>query len=134
MKFPHPETSDPYGLVFVGGQLSLDSLLSAYSLGIFPWPEKDLPILWFCPHQRGILFFDKFQVSHSTQKYLRKAQFKMTINQCFSQVIDLCASTHQNLGKGTWILPEMIGAYKDLHKNGYAHSFEVWKDDAGICL
>ena len=128
MKFPNPETAHPDGLLTVGGELTTETLLSAYSQGIFPWPQEGLPLLWFYPPRRGVLFFERFKVPKTTQKVIKKQEFKITHNQSFSQVIEACARIPRKSETGTWILPEMIQAYQSLFEKGHAHSFEAWYD------
>ncbi len=125
--FPPPQTSDKQGLLAVGGDLSIDRLLRAYSQGIFPWYEPGCPLLWWSPDPRLILLPDEFKLSKSLKKTLNKP-FEFKIDTAFKDVIHACASTGERLGK-TWITTEMIEAYEALHELGYAHSFEVWLDE-----
>lgn len=126
MKFPNPESTDSEGLLCMGGNLDPDTLESAYSQGIFPWPHKGLPLFWFCPPQRGVLFFEEFKIPKSTRSILKKKTFELTLNREFGQVIENCARISRGDGKETWILPEMIDAYKELHHRGKAMSVEAW--------
>ena len=112
----------------MGGDLSSNILELAYSQGIFPWPHEGLPLLWFCPPMRGVLFFKEFKIPKSTKKVLRKKTFELTLNREFGQVIENCAKVSRGDGKGTWILPEMIDAYKELHQKGKAISVEAWSE------
>ncbi|HLV77479.1 MAG TPA: leucyl/phenylalanyl-tRNA--protein transferase [Marinobacter sp.] len=114
---------DPDGLLAVGGDLSRRRLLLAYRSGIFPWFSDDQPILWWSPDPRCVLFPQEVHVSRSLHRTLNQHRFTVTADQCFSRVIRLCASTR---AEGTWITPEMISAYTDLHRYGVAHSLEVW--------
>ena len=125
MKFPDPESTDSEGLLCVGGDLSQETLELAYSQGVFPWPQEGLPLLWFCPPRRGILFFKEFKIPKSTRKIFNKKTFKLTLNHEFGQVIENCAKIPRGNG-GTWISPEMIEAYKKLHSRGKAISVEAW--------
>lgn len=127
MKFPDPEHSNADGLLLVGGELNTEVLLDAYSKGIFPWPQEGYPLLWFCPKERGILEFENFKIPKSTQKKLKQNEFSISFNQAFDQVIENCSKIPRNHETGTWILPEMVAAYKELHKQGYAMSVEAWK-------
>jgi leucyl/phenylalanyl-tRNA--protein transferase len=125
--FPEPVLAEPDGLLAVGGDLSVSRLLLAYQNGIFPWYSDDTPILWYAPHERFVLFPEELQISKSMRKVLRSGRFKVTINQCFDQVIKACATVPRDGQDGTWITPEMQEAYLQLHQNGYAHSVEVWE-------
>ena len=125
--FPHPETSDKQGLLAMGGDLSPQRLLQAYSQGIFPWFEPGCPILWWSPNPRLILLPHEFNLSHSLKKSLKKP-FYFSIDTAFRQVITSCA-TYSGRINNTWITKEMIEAYSTLHDMGYAHSFEIWENE-----
>jgi leucyl/phenylalanyl-tRNA--protein transferase len=124
--FPHPEASDSQGLLSIGGKLTSKRILHAYSQGIFPWYEPGCPVLWWSPNPRLILYPDDFKLSRSLKKSLHKS-FTFSIDTAFSEVIKACA-TYSNREHNTWITPEMIVAYTELHVMGYAHSYEVWQD------
>lgn len=122
--FPNPEMSDDQGLLCMGGDLSPQCILQAYSHGIFPWYEPGTPILWWSPNPRLILIPNEFNLSRSLKKSLKKP-FKFSIDTAFLQVITACATSSDRTDK-TWITNEMIEAYVHLHTMGYAHSFEIW--------
>ena len=126
--FPDPALAEPDGLLAVGGDLSVERLILAYQNGIFPWYSDDTPILWYSPHQRFVLYPQQFIISKSMRKVLRGGQFKVTVNAAFEQVIDACASTKRQGQDGTWITGDMKAAYIQLHRQGYAHSVEVWEE------
>jgi len=115
---------DPAGLIQIGGALTPDWLLAAYQRGIFPWFSSGDPILWWCPDPRTVLIPNEFKLSRSLAKVLRNGGFHITYDTAFQAVIDACAYTRDE----TWIMPEMITGYRQLHEQGYAHSVEVWKD------
>lgn len=126
-KFPEPGSalSAPDGLLAVGGCLSLNRLLNAYRQGIFPWNGIDEPLLWWSPDPRLVLFPDKLTVSHSLAKTMRKGKFTVTTDRAFSEVMLACAQPRKD-DAGTWITPEILQAYNQLHQAGYAHSVEAW--------
>lgn len=130
--FPDVETANEDGLVAIGGDLEIDTLVEAYRHGIFPWPlsswplNKDLPHTWFSPDPRGILDFDQAHVSKSFIKFLKKTPYHVTFNQAFSHVIRHCAKTPRKGQPGTWITPDIIDAYEKLFQNDLAYSVEVW--------
>ncbi len=128
--FPEASTAGEEGLLAVGGDLSPQRLLLAYHSGIFPWFESGEPILWWSPDPRMVLFPDRLKVSKSLSKTIRKQEFKVTVNEQFEEVITHCARIQRKGQRGTWIGPEMIEAYSQLHQLGYAHSVEVWKNKA----
>ncbi len=127
--FPNPRLADSHGLLAVGGDLSTERLLLAYENGIFPWYSEDQPILWFSPDPRLVLFPDKFQVSRSLQKTIKKNLFDVKFDTNFEQVIIECSKIERKDQDGTWITSDMIEAYINLHKKGYAHSVETYDND-----
>jgi len=128
LEFPDLDEADESGLLAIGGDLSIERLKLAYSKGIFPWYEKGMPILWWSPDPRMVLFPDKMIISHSLKQIIRKQQFIVTIDKAFGKVIKNCAKTPRKGENGTWITREMKNAYIDLHEAGYAHSAEAWLD------
>jgi len=127
--FPDPALAEEDGLLAIGGDLSMERLLIAYSNGIFPWFSEDDPILWYSPHERCVIYPDKIKISKSMKQVLKQGIFKVTLNQAFEEVILNCATSVRKGQDGTWITAEMQQAYLNLHQNGYAHSVEVWQDD-----
>jgi leucyl/phenylalanyl-tRNA--protein transferase len=125
--FPPVEESEPDGLLAIGGDLSVERLLTAYRLGIFPWYEGEYP-LWWCPDPRFVLFPDKLKISKSMEALFKKEAFTFTINQAFDDVIRNCKSISRRGQNGTWITKEVELAYNQLYELGYAHSAEVWSD------
>ncbi len=112
----------------MGDDLNAETLLEAYSFGIFPWPHPEMPCLWFCPDERGVLDFDHLYFNRSLQKFLRHTDLKVTFNQQFEAVIRECASSPRPGQTSTWITEPVVRAYCDFHRMGYAHSVEVWRD------
>ncbi len=127
-----PDLADADGFVGIGGDLRPQTLLRAYADGVFPWFSEDDPILWWSPDPRGIIELDGdppyggLHVSRRLARTIRSGKFRITINHCFETVIRLCGETRR---EGTWITPEMIDAYTELHRLGYAHSVESWVGD-----
>jgi leucyl/phenylalanyl-tRNA--protein transferase len=116
----------PEGLLAVGGDLSRDRLLLAYRMGIFPWYSDDEPILWWSPDPRLVIYPREFHRSRSLIKVIRRGSFRVTADRAFETVIHECAAVRSAGGEGTWIVPDMIRAYCDLHGLGVAHSVEAW--------
>ncbi len=127
LEFPATEQalSYPNGLLAVGGDLSVDRLLQAYSRGIFPWYEDPQLILWWSPDPRSVLFPAELRVSRSLRKNLRRAEFRITTDRVFHRVLSGCAAPRASQ-RGTWITNSMARAYMALHRAGHAHSIEVW--------
>ena len=126
--FPRPELAEDDGLLAVGGDLSQERLLLAYSQGIFPWYSDPYPILWWSPDPRLLLFTDELKVSRSLSQTLKKEVFSVTMDRAFEEVIRNCAAAPRKDVEGTWITEEMIEAYCALHRSGYAHSVECRRE------
>ena len=127
ISFPPVHLSEPDGLLAIGGDLSVERLLLAYRNGIFPWYEGE-HILWWCPDPRFVLFPDELKISKSMQSLLKKDAFNFTFDKAFEYVIHNCKQTKRPGQPGTWITDEVEKAYYNLHKLGYGHSAEAWKD------
>ena len=115
------------GIVALGGPLTTTNLLRAYCRGIFPWPMDDF-VPWCCPEERGILEFNELHIPRRLARTRQKSTFHFTIDRAFPQVISHCATAKRKHETGTWITRQMIRAYCELHKQGHAHSVEVWED------
>jgi leucyl/phenylalanyl-tRNA--protein transferase len=127
--FPPPEQAlqQPNGLLAAGGNLSPARLLDAYRHGIFPWFNADDPILWWSPDPRMVLFPEEFKISRTLRKTLRSHVYEVRSDTAFEQVMRACAAPRGGQN-GSWIHEEMVAAYTSLHRMGYAHSVETWKD------
>lgn len=126
--FPPADEAGKDGIVAVGGDLSPERLIAAYSKGIFPWYSEGEPILWWSPNPRMVIFPDEIHISRSLKRVLNRNLFSITFDRCFDSIIESCGQPRK-YQRGTWITVEMVAAYKRLHELGYAHSLEVWKDD-----
>lgn len=126
--FPDPTLAEENGLIAIGGDLSVERLLLAYSQGIFPWYSEGEPPLWWFTDPRLVLFLEEFKVSKRLARTLRNSGFKVTFDTNFDKVISACADTRIANGEGTWISNDMKKAYTNLHQAGYAHSVECWLD------
>lgn len=128
--FPDPYLGEEDGLIAVGGDLSIDRLLLAYSHGIFPWygfrenPER----LWFCPLKRFVIFPDEIHVSHSMRTLMNKGRYRVSVNEDFEGVIRHCSELRIHK-QGAWLGEEMIEAYLRLFEQGFAASVEVWEEE-----
>jgi leucyl/phenylalanyl-tRNA--protein transferase len=128
--FPNVEMAltEPDGLLAAGGDLEIDRLVAAYSKGIFPWYDDGQPILWWSPDPRCVLYPAKFHVAKRLIQAGRNSSLTLSFNQAFDQVIRACAGKRE-LQLGTWITAEMIAAYGRLHREGWAHSVEIWNSE-----
>ncbi|MBE9537273.1 MAG: leucyl/phenylalanyl-tRNA--protein transferase [Proteobacteria bacterium] len=124
--FPPPSYSEQDGLLAVGGDLSAERLLLAYSSGIFPWFNEDDPTLWWSPDPRYVIDPSSIKVSRSLEKTIRSGRFNLSIDRAFDDVVEGCAEARRNGVEGTWITEEMKGAYRRLFDLGHAHSIEAW--------
>lgn len=132
VRFPDPwilpEESD--GLIYIGGNLEPETLVRAYSSGIFPWPlEEAYPLFWFCPTPRGVLDFQELHLPRSLEKLRRKNPYRFTFNTAFRRVMEECARQPRPGQDGTWITASLLPAYVRFHEEGFAHSIECWRGD-----
>lgn len=127
--FPNPELSEEDGLLAIGGDLSLERLIIAYSNGIFPWYNEGEPILWWCPKPRFIIIPEEVKISKSMKKIIKNGEFHVTFNNDFKGVINSCKFIRETSGEGTWITDDMKSAYIDLFNNGYAMSVETYLNE-----
>lgn len=118
------------GLLAAGGSLTVQRLKQAYAQGTFPWFSQGQPILWWCTQPRMVLATDAFRLHRSLRKTLQHfradAHCEIRMDTQFDQVIEACASIPRPGQGGTWIVPEVVRAYQDLHRDGHAHSVETW--------
>jgi leucyl/phenylalanyl-tRNA--protein transferase len=129
LSFPPVEQASPEGLLAVGGDLRFERLLEAYRRGIFPWYSEEQPILWWSPDPRTVLYPEQLHISRSLKRSLRPGRFTVTLDTCFSTILEHCAGPRpQYPDGGTWITPAMMDAYRELHQKGYAHSVETWQE------
>ena len=145
-------TTDAPGLLAAGADLSPQRLLQAYRNGIFPWFSEGQPILWWSTDPRMVLYTDRFKVSDSLKKTLRRVERSRTtgglgtdrrwdvrFDSAFEQVMRACAAPRKD-GPGTWISEDIIAGYTGLYRMGHAHSAEVWLDGElvggayGVCI
>lgn len=121
--------AEPSGILAVGGDLSVQRLLLAYSNGIFPWFSEGDPILWFSPDPRMIIEPDELYVSRRLRKVIKSKKYEVRFDTDFEEVITNCSRTERKGQDGTWITEDMIDAYIALHHEGYAHSVETYYED-----
>jgi leucyl/phenylalanyl-tRNA--protein transferase len=126
--FPPAEGASREGVVAVGGDFTPERLLLAYSQGIFPWPTEGMPLLWFSPDPRFVLRPREVHVGRSLGKVLRRDGFEVRFDTAFEAVIRACGLAPRPGQDGTWIQEDLIEGYLELHRLGYAHSVEAWRD------
>jgi leucyl/phenylalanyl-tRNA--protein transferase len=126
--FPPPERGPRRGPIALGGDLRPERLLLAYSMGIFPWQGE--PLHWHSPDPRMVLLADELVVARSLRRTMRRGAFRVTLDTAFREVMVACATVPRPDQDGTWITPEMVESYTELHRRGVAHSAEAWKGQA----
>ena len=129
IEFPDVSLASSEGLLAIGGDLSPKRLVLAYKSGIFPWFDKEEPILWWSPDPRFVLFPEKLKISKSMNQILKKGDFVVTVNKAFKEVIKECSEAKRSGQHGTWISNSMIEAYMKLYDLGFAKSVEVWQNN-----
>lgn len=132
LAFPYPNDVEPDGLLCVGGDLSPDRLLLAYSNGIFPWysfRDYNEPH-WYCPMERFVIFPNEIHISHSMRSLMNKGIYDVSIGEDFDGVIRGCAKAqHRDTERGAWLGDDIIRAYTELHRQNLAQSVEVWEGE-----
>ncbi|MGM0565786.1 MAG: leucyl/phenylalanyl-tRNA--protein transferase [Bacteroidota bacterium] len=125
-RFPSPHLATEEGLLAIGGDLSTERLIAAYSAGIFPWYSEGQPIMWFSPSPRLVVFPQEYKPKKSLRQKINQNLFDIRFDEDFENVIKHCAAIPRPGQDGTWITPEMQDAYVRLHKSGYAHSISTY--------
>jgi leucyl/phenylalanyl-tRNA--protein transferase len=126
-EIPDPRRADEDGVVGVGADLRPATLIEAYRQGVFPWPHEGMPLPWFSPDPRAVIWANGIHVSRSLRRTLRHSGWTTTMDAAFDEVMCQCAE--ERGPDGTWITTEMYEAYRQLHTHGWAHSLEVWDGD-----
>jgi leucyl/phenylalanyl-tRNA--protein transferase len=128
--FPELSTAlkKPNGLLAFGDDLSPQRIIQAYQCGVFPWFSDGEPVMWWSPDPRAIINISQIKINKTLQKVLKRELFSVTLNKNFDQVIELCADAPFRKEE-TWIVNPMLLAYKKLHRQGKAHSIEVWQNE-----
>lgn len=141
IKFPPVENADSNGIVAIGGNLNLETIIAAYLDGIFPWPiSNDVPLTWFSPDPRGIIELNNFHISRSLRRFINKTNYVVRFNQDFENVIKHCGKTRKDEKDGTWINKEIIKGYNDLFNHNMAYCVSVYDQDElvggiyGVCI
>ena len=131
VSFPAASNANQDGLLAMGGDLTVDTLVSAYSQGIFPWFNEGQPVLWWSPDPRLVLYPERVKISRSLAKTIRQRRFTLSCDQQFEKIVQGCALRGSpqpfSMKAETWITASMHEAYSTLFQNGYAHSIEVWR-------
>lgn len=129
--FPDPRLGEEDGWFAVGGDLSVDRLLLAYSNGIFPFfAYKCEQICWYCPMDRYVILPEEIHVSHSMRNFMNNTNWEVTINKDFEQTIRGCSKADgRDKHRMAWLGEDMIQAYMELNRQGFAKSVEVWDED-----
>lgn len=110
--------------------LTSELLLSAYCSGLFPMadPDDDDRLSWYAPDPRAILPLDGLRISKSLARTVRQCRFEVSADRAFEDVMRMCASPAPGR-ETTWISQDLIEAYTELHRRGYAHSMECRRNE-----
>ncbi len=120
------------GVVHFGGRLTAENVVRAYRMGIFPWYTEGIPLPWHCPEKRAIIEFDQVNITRSLAKVRRRSELRFTIDADFPAVIRECRRAFRPGQHGTWITPDFVRVYTELHRTGMAHSVEAWSTDGEL--
>lgn len=132
LRIINPRQAGDSDIVGIGEDLRPETLIWAYRNGIFPWPMRDTPLLWFCPPERAVIEFANLHVPRSLARVRRRCPWTFTINRAFERVIEGCRQSPRPDQEGTWITPAMRHAYTALHHLGHAHSVETWDEQGEL--
>ena len=127
--FPPVTDASVEGILAVGGDLSVERLIFAYKIGIFPWFDDSDPILWWAPPKRMVVIPAAYKISKSTRNLLNQNKFQITVNKCFKSVVLHCQNIKRKGQQGTWISDDIVKQYCKLHQMGIAKSVEVWQNN-----
>ena len=127
--FPPPEQASEHGIVALGGDLSAERLVLAYSQGIFPWPHPGLPLPWFSPDPRFVIDLNQVHISRSLRKVIRRGVYEVHADRDFLGVMRGCQDSPRPGQDGTWITRDVIQGFYALHQRGVAHSIEAYRGD-----
>lgn len=128
--FPHPALAEEEGVLCLGGQLDVTSLVIAYNFGIFPWYDTRYePVFWWAPTPRFVIFPSAVVIAKSMRSYFNQGKFTVTFDQCFEAVIRQCQQIKRKGQRGTWIDEDIVRSYVNMFHEGLAASVEVWQDD-----
>jgi leucyl/phenylalanyl-tRNA--protein transferase len=128
---PSAALDNPYGLAGIAHDLSVPTLVAAYRRGLYPFSHIG-PVKWWSPPERCVLFYGAFHMSKRLRSRLRQARYTVTFDRAFDDVIKACAAPRRGKWALTWITPQIMRAYADLHDAGHAHSFEVWNASGAL--
>ncbi len=126
-RFPDPRYTRN-DVIAIGGDLRVETLRDAYRHGIFPWPHPDIPLPWFSPRRRAVLFFEEIHIGRTLRRAISSAAYEYSIDRAFRAVITACSHAPRPGQDGTWIDDDILEAYTALHQAGDAHSIEAWDD------
>jgi leucyl/phenylalanyl-tRNA--protein transferase len=128
-ELPDPEAAltDPDGLAGIARDLSVATLVEAYSRGLYPWAHAG-PVKWWAPRTRCVANPREILVGKSAGRHARRGRFKFTFDRDFDAVIAACAGPRKGRVALTWITPKIMWAYAALHDAGFVHSYEIWDE------
>lgn len=126
--FPNPKYGSDNGLVGIGGDVTVDWLVAAYSRGIFPWSEEGIPLTWWCPKERCILIPSEVHAEKNILKMIKRHEVTLEVNRDFIGTMHRCRARREGAGEETWIDDDVEGAFMALNEAGYTYSAEAFVD------
>ncbi|MEX2650116.1 MAG: leucyl/phenylalanyl-tRNA--protein transferase [Alphaproteobacteria bacterium] len=110
-------------------RLSPELVLRAYAVGAFPMAEDrdDPEVHWVEPRVRGVIPLERFHVPRRLARTIRQGRFELRVDSAFEAVIEACAARTAGRPE-TWINDAIVEVYSALHRLGYVHSVETWRE------
>jgi len=130
---PDPEDAltNPDGLAGICHDMGVESLMAGYRAGLFPHSHIG-PRKWWAPSMRMVLALQNFHMEKNLRRRLRNRHFTVTFDRAFEDVVLGCGEPRPGRPNLTWITPDVLRAYLDLHRAGHAHSVEVWDGEGNL--
>jgi leucyl/phenylalanyl-tRNA---protein transferase len=127
IELPDAERANREGIVALSRTMTPGLVLQAYRKGIFPWPIMQGVVPWASPDPRAIFPLRPEVRWPRHVKRARNLGYSVTFEEAFREVMTACGDAR---AEGTWITPDVLATYSELHALGWAHSVEVWSDGA----
>lgn len=108
---------------FAPRMLTASATLAAYREGFFPMGCGDGMMRWFSPNPRGVIPLDKWRAPHGFRRVFHRLNFEAAVDRAFGDVMAGCMDREE-----TWMGPDIVRVYSQLHAAGAAHSVETWAD------
>ena len=126
--FPDPKYVSDIGLLAIGGSITTETLVTAYSLGIFPWEEEGAPLMWWCPKDKFVLIPSEAHIDRRLENFMARHEVTLQVDRDFMDTMHHCRTRRESAGEETWITDEVEEAYGELCRAGYTISAEAYVD------